>query len=239
VMIYAHRGSSSTHRENSIAAFQQAMTDGADGVELDVRATSDGHLVVLHDRDVSRTTTGLGFVDQMTLATLQRFTTDEGESIPTLDEVIGLLAGHLHIDLEIKQAGTEREVLALLANHPAADWAISSFDWDILHVIRGIDAAAELWPLALVATDDLFVTARNLAAPAVALSAAAINADVLARCVEEKVSVVAWTVNDLDEAANLQRLGTAAICTDRPATMVQTLKREVSSRNGTDHLGTL
>lgn len=208
-----------------MVAFQQAMTDGADGVELDVRATSDRHLVVVHDRDVSRTTTGSGFVDQMTLATLQQFSTGQGESVPTLDEVIGLLAGRLLIDLEIKEAGIEREILALLANHPAADWAVSSFDWNVLRAIRKVDASAELWPLSLTATDDLFVLAAQLSAPAVALATAAIDEDVIARCSEEKVSVVAWTVNDINEATHLERLGTAAICTDRPATLIQALRR--------------
>ena len=66
-MVVAHRGASIEQPENTIEAFEAAIDLGADAVEFDVRMTADGHAVVMHDPDVSRTTDGTGLVSEMTL----------------------------------------------------------------------------------------------------------------------------------------------------------------------------
>ena len=93
--IYAHRGSSGTHPENTIAAFHEAARLPIYGVEFDVHLTKDGELVVIHDETIDRTSDGKGFVKDMTLAELRAFDfggwfSDEfrGEPIPTLQEVL-------------------------------------------------------------------------------------------------------------------------------------------------------
>ena len=68
----AHRGASADRPEHTLAAYELALQEGADGVECDVRLTRDGHLVCVHDRRVDRTSTGTGLVSEMTLAELQR-----------------------------------------------------------------------------------------------------------------------------------------------------------------------
>jgi glycerophosphoryl diester phosphodiesterase len=219
MLIYGHRGASAVAPENTLAAFQRAIDDGADGVELDVRATADGTMVVLHDRDLARTTSGSGYVDEQSLSAVQAVDAGNDERVPTLAEVLDLLAGKLRLDLEVKQAGVEPALLAILASYPAAEWAISSFDWGVLRTLRAEDTQAELWPLAMVANDDLFATAREIGATAVALLAAGIDEAVAARCVAEGLNLVAWTVNEPDEAKRLHAVGVAAICSDDPATI--------------------
>lgn len=71
--VVAHRGASAERPEHTLAAYELALQDGADGVECDVRLTRDGHLVCVHDRRVDRTSTGSGFVSDMTLAQLRQF----------------------------------------------------------------------------------------------------------------------------------------------------------------------
>jgi glycerophosphoryl diester phosphodiesterase len=68
--VVAHRGASVDYPEHTLAAYDLALKEGADGVECDVRLTSDGHLVCVHDRRVDRTSTGAGLVSEMTLAQL-------------------------------------------------------------------------------------------------------------------------------------------------------------------------
>src|SRR5271170_2091058 len=68
VMVIAHRGEHLKHPENTMPAFQAAIDAGADFFELDVRTTSDGRLVLMHDRTVDRTTNGTGAVREMTFA---------------------------------------------------------------------------------------------------------------------------------------------------------------------------
>jgi glycerophosphoryl diester phosphodiesterase len=69
-LVFAHRGASATRAEHTLGAYVQALDDGADGLECDVRLTADGHLVCVHDRRVDRTTNARGVVSTMTLAQL-------------------------------------------------------------------------------------------------------------------------------------------------------------------------
>src|SRR3954466_1576731 len=71
--VVAHRGASAERPEHTLAAYDLALKEGADGVECDVRLTRDGHLVCVHDRRVDRTSNGTGLVSEMTLAQLREF----------------------------------------------------------------------------------------------------------------------------------------------------------------------
>ena len=96
--IIAHRGSRGTRPENTLEAFQEALKVACDGIELDVHLTKDGEVVVIHDETVDRTTSGKGYVKEMTLEQLKKL--DSGSwfdpqysnaRIPTLQEVLILL----------------------------------------------------------------------------------------------------------------------------------------------------
>jgi glycerophosphoryl diester phosphodiesterase len=216
MLIYAHRGASAIHPENTLRAFRHALALGVDGIELDVHATADGIPVVIHDRDVERTTDGAGYVDEMPLARLATFDAGDGERVPTLAEVLALVGDAAQLDIEIKGAGIERAVLEVLAEYPAVTWAISSFAWDTLRTVRQLHPAAEVWPLAEHVDDDLIVIAAELASPAVSLFAGAYTAETAARLREAGLRVVVWTVNDPHEARRVADLGVYALCTDDP-----------------------
>lgn len=138
--VVAHRGASIRRPEHTLAAYDLALKEGADGVECDVRLTSDGHLVCLHDRRVDRTSTGAGLVSEMTLAQLRELDygawhssrqaggdhgdlTDPGDTgLLTLDALVALVLDWnrpVKIFIETKHpvrygALVERKVLALL-----------------------------------------------------------------------------------------------------------------------------
>src|SRR5215207_7420008 len=181
MQIYAHRGASAIHPENTLRAFRHALAIGVDGNELDVHATADGIPVVIHDRAVERTTDGAGYIDEMPLARLATFDAGDGERVPTLADVLSLVGDAAHLDIEIKGAGIERAVLEVLAEYPDVRWAISSFAWDTLRTMRQLDPAAEVWPLAEHVDDDLIAIAAELAAPAVSLFAGAYTAETAAK----------------------------------------------------------
>lgn len=224
MQIYGHRGSSGTDPENTMRAFQAALTAGVDGVELDVHASADGVPVVIHDQDVSRTTDGAGEVTAMTFTELQRLDAGLGEPVPSLEGVLSLLAGPVTIDLEVKQPGIEAAVLDLLGRFPDADWFISSFDWNVLREVRRLSDTATVWPLALAADEALYAVAAELQSPGIALLHDAYTADVAARCREAGLAVAVWTVNDPDEGRRVQDLGAAILMTDYPGMMRTTLK---------------
>ena len=104
--IVAHRGASADEAENTLPAFEAAIVAGAEVVEFDVRTTSDGVVVVMHDPDVSRTTDGGGLIRGLTLAEVKRLrirTTAGGVTeVPTLAETLEALSGRIGIDIEIK-----------------------------------------------------------------------------------------------------------------------------------------
>lgn len=151
--IVAHRGASSTHPENTVAAFQAAVSLGAPVVELDARLTSDGVAVVLHDPDVSRTTDGEGLVHEMTADQVGALRTAPGSSgVPTLREALMTLSGKAAVAIEIKnlpgepayEAGHESIVRAATADLEATD-----FDGPVLMVSfnpHSIAAAKDLAP---------------------------------------------------------------------------------------------
>lgn len=220
MLIYGHRGSPQTAPENTLTGFRHALAAGADGVELDVRASSDGVLVVIHDRDVSRTTNGSGAIDTLDHQAIQLLQSGDAERIPTLDEVLQLLEGKLRLDIEIKQPGIERDLLAVLASYPAADWAISTFDWDVLREVRRLDGDAELWLLALVADQALWDAALELRTTSVALLGAGLTPDAAVACRDHGSDLVVWTVNRLDDAHEASRLGASVLITDVPADII-------------------
>ena len=104
-LVVAHRGASARVPENTLAAFETAVADGADVVELDIRLTADGVPVVLHDPDVSTTTDGTGYVHELELAAVKRLDASRGEGerqeIPTLAEALEAI-GDAGVNLEIK-----------------------------------------------------------------------------------------------------------------------------------------
>ena len=214
--IYAHRGSSAIHPENTLRAFRHALAIGVDGIELDVHATADGTPVAIHHRDVGRTTDGAGYVDQIPLARLETFDAGHGERVPTLAEILELVGAAAHLDIEIKGTRIEHAVLDVLAEYPAVRWAISSFAWDTLRTVRRLDPVAEVWPLAERVGDDLFTIAAELASPAVSLFTGAYTAENAAKLRDAGLGVIVWTVNDPREARRIADLGAFALCTDDP-----------------------
>ena len=224
MLIYAHRGSSGREPENTLRAFAAAIADGADGVELDLHATADGIPVVIHDRNIARTTNGQGYVDTLTLADLRAFDAGLDERVPTFAEVLDLLAGRVYLDIEIKQAEIHDAVLTELANHPTAHVAISSFDWNILRAVRQSSPDVELWPLTMTASSEALATAAELNSPAIALFAGAVTADVALTLDAADLDLMVWTVNDVAQARLARTLGAAAICTDVPAAIIAGLK---------------
>ncbi|HEY7033847.1 MAG TPA: glycerophosphodiester phosphodiesterase [Thermomicrobiales bacterium] len=221
--IYAHRGASASEPENTLRAFRRALEIGADGIELDVHATVDRVPIVIHDRAVARTTNGRGNVDELPLDAIIDLSAGRGEQVPTLHDVLSLVGNRAHLDVEIKQGGIEREVLATLARCPDARWAISSFDWGILRAVRSLAPDADLWLLSSFVSDALFTSATELNASAVALFAPAYTKETAARLSDSGLAVVVWTVNDREGAIRVRDLGAVALCTDTPETIMQGL----------------
>ncbi|QOR65411.1 glycerophosphodiester phosphodiesterase [Cytobacillus suaedae] len=140
--IFAHRGASITHPENTMEAFKEAQSVGADGIELDVQLSKDGVVVVIHDETVNRTTNGKGWVREYTYKQLQKFDASYKFSkklgvckIPSLEEVFSWATGNdmiLNVELKnglVEYEDIEEKVLELINKYDLSSRVIvSSFN---------------------------------------------------------------------------------------------------------------
>ena len=116
--IFAHRGASAHAPENTLAAFELALAQGADGIELDAKLSADGHVVIIHDATVDRTTDRQGRVKDMSLAELRSLDAGgffaeqyHGEKVPTLEEVFETLGKRIFVNVELTNYNTPGDYL--------------------------------------------------------------------------------------------------------------------------------
>ena len=205
----AHRGMPRRVRENTLPGFALALSLGADGLELDTHATRDGVVVVHHDPALAD---GLVIADA-TLAELRRHDASVDTPIPTLDDLLKLVAGRAELFVELKGAGIERQVRDVLAGYdgPAA---LHSFDHPM--IARLHDAGCP-WPLGVLfesGVERLVPVMETTGAtdvwPHHSLVTAALVADVHRR----GGRVIPWTVNDPELARRLAAMGVDGLCGD-------------------------
>jgi glycerophosphoryl diester phosphodiesterase len=230
--LQAHRGAAGLAPENTLAAFRTAIELGVDAAELDLQATKDGVVVVIHDDTVDRTTDGRGRIGDLTLAEIKRLDAGvkfgaafQGERVPTLRELIDLVkAGgnqRFRLNLEIKfvegregqPADLEERVLAVLGETGFLDRVITQ---SFHHA-----AAAKMKRLAPSIPAGLLVGQRRQPPDPVAAVRrhgvdyyaphySLVTPDLLRSLHQAGIPVVAWTVND---AADMRRLITSGLGT--------------------------
>jgi glycerophosphoryl diester phosphodiesterase len=203
-MVIAHRGASSYAPENTFAAFDLAIRMGVHHLELDVEATSDGHIVVVHDDTLERTTDGSGLVTSHTLATLQALDAGSwfeaafaGERIPTFDDVLSRYKGRAHLHTEIKGRSTylSQRTADLVRQHDMVDQVtITSFQRARLEEIRA--HAPELatgWLVAEV-SEAVIAQGRRLGLRQICPRANTVTPELVNRLHAEGFVVRAWGV---------------------------------------------
>ncbi len=216
--IIAHRGDSAHAPENTLLAFERAISEGADRIELDLQASGDGGVVVLHDVQLRRLTGHEAFACDTPTAALaampvlyERFGRDDFEvCIPTLPVVVERIAPRIPLYFEIKTDGAGRHAGGLdrlidvcLRHIPrTGDHVIGSFD---LHVVRR--CLQDRRPTVLIADDatrlDRLDAKEREGLFALSLQHERVDAAVLDRCQRRGLRLWAWTV---DRPAQWQRL---------------------------------
>ncbi len=148
VTVIAHRGWSGKFPENTLLAFREAIRLGVPAVEFDVRTTSDGRAVVIHDTVVDRTTNGHGAVKDLTFAQIRQLNAGKEERIPTLEEVLDLCVGNVAVQIEVKATGLEHHLALQWERYGARpEVYFTSFDVNHLARIKKIRPDAPVAPL--------------------------------------------------------------------------------------------
>ncbi|MGE0031566.1 MAG: glycerophosphodiester phosphodiesterase [Steroidobacteraceae bacterium] len=143
MVLVAHRGAVGPGQpENTLAAFRQAIASGARAIEIDLRGTKDGEIVVIHDPTVDRTTNGSGAVADQTLAQLRQLDAGRGERIPTYEEVLQLVSGTgIVLLLDIKKGGVldRQKLIRVTEDHGAiANVIVGSRNLEDLQAFRAL-----------------------------------------------------------------------------------------------------
>src|SRR5579864_105609 len=158
--VSGHRGASAKAPENTLAALDAAWRAGATLAEIDVQLTRDGHVVLMHDRTVDRTTTGHGYVKDLALRELQALDAGRwfgpefrGERVPTLRESVEWTRGKLALLVELKNFPfrelplVERTIDLIDELQAAEDVVLGEFDHPVL---RDINQRRSKWPLEMM-----------------------------------------------------------------------------------------
>ncbi|RMG85713.1 MAG: glycerophosphodiester phosphodiesterase [Chloroflexi bacterium] len=238
-LVFGHRGASHDAPMNTLPAFELALAQGADGVELDVQLTRDGHLVVIHDESVDATTNGHGFVRDMTLAQLREL--DSGSwfgsqfantQIPTLDEVFETLGRRIIINVEIKSkslrpTNIEAKVAEVIRRHAMQKHVIvSSFNPMALRRFRKQMPDVDIGYLhAPNLPFYLSWLMLGIAYQADHPYEQSVDEQYMQNARLKNHPVNVWTVNDPERARVLNALGVHSIMTDMPAVIIEALSR--------------
>ena len=228
-LIIGHRGASADAPENSPAAFDLALQQGADGIEFDVTLSADGVPVIIHDDTVDRTSDGTGEVRQMTAAALKRLSLGRGQTIPTLDELFEQLGTRTLYNLELKgmgvaDTGLEAAVARRIVAHGVQDHIlVSSFNPFMLRRIRRLLPAGV--PLGFLRErHSTRFGCRFTHAQADHPLHSLVDADHMAWATANNYRVNVWTVDDPVEARRLVGLGIHGIITNKPGYLRQHLE---------------
>ncbi|MCX7838790.1 MAG: glycerophosphodiester phosphodiesterase family protein [Anaerolineae bacterium] len=248
-LVVAHRGGAALAPENTLGAFVNALQLGVDMVECDVHLSKDGHVIVMHDTDVARTTDGRGYIADLTLAEIKKLNAAAkfpggytAQTVPTLDELLDVVKGKTPIQIEIKvdakgqrYPNIEQQVVeAVRARGMLDEVIVISFNFPTLTEIKRLEPRIATGALvradwfsargndvARIVHDAIDATGADYFMPNYApVTEALINA-VHARGL--KIGV--WTVNNPNDMQRLAAWGVDAITTDRPDELKRVLGR--------------
>jgi glycerophosphoryl diester phosphodiesterase len=241
-LIIAHRGDSAHRPENTLASFVSALEVGADIVELDVQLTADGHVVVIHDATLDRTTNGHGPVAGLSLAALRELSAGfpdrfgdayRDERIPTLAEVLALLKGRARVLVEIKKESIGEDAEGGIEAHTieevrkadmAGDVVFLSFERRALLRCRRLAPEIRRGHIFYRATpEEMIAGAREIASDLVMPHKGALSDALTRQAREASLKVATWVVDDPDELRSLARFELYAVGSNCPGLLIEAL----------------
>lgn len=230
--VMAHRGASKEAPENTMAAFQKAIDDMADYIELDVQLTNNGEVIVMHDSNAYRTTGVDANIVNMTYKEVKTLDagswfSDEyvGENVPSLKEVLELTQGKIKLNIELKPAdnGTAlaKNTVRLIEKYNMVnDCVITSFSESALKAVKTYNQEIKVGYILSAAYGD-FYDMKNV--DFFSVNAAFLSKRTIDAIHNSGKQVYAWTVNNKEAIKNLTNKGVDGIITDNPVLARETI----------------
>jgi glycerophosphoryl diester phosphodiesterase len=214
MLIIGHRGARAQQPENTLRALEEGIRC-ADFVEIDLRRSRDGELVVMHDPTVDRTTNGTGPVSTLSLTDLKSLDAGKGEKIPTFQEVLDLVRGRCGLLVEIKEPGTEDQIVTRIRDTGFGDLFVISFH---LSAIERVRESSTLKTGLIVSrgmpdpVDLAFRAGVDLILPRLDL----VTGAMVRKAHRQRILLFAWTVNQVGDIHRMARFGLDGIASDDP-----------------------
>jgi glycerophosphoryl diester phosphodiesterase len=218
----AHRGAKGYEPENTLKAFQKALDLNADGIELDVHLSADGHIIVIHNETIDKMTTGKGFVNTLSLPELKSFLIAEKHEIPTLKEVFDLINKKCFINIELKNADTVTKVISLIDEYVSEkNWSythfiVSSFDWNVLQEVHNLDSKIPIGVLTETDLDLALAFAETIKAKAIHPYFHLLNQENVKEMQKKGFLVFPWTVNSEKDIQKIKSYKVDGMISDFP-----------------------
>lgn len=237
VKIAAHRGESRNAPENTIAAFRVAIESQADVIELDVRQTKDGEIVVLHDENIKRICGVDKKIGDITYEELSQLSAGawygeefEDERVPTLRDAIKYCKGVVDLNIELKPSKSdvnlEEEVVKLVEEYDLyKDCVVASLDYDTVTKVKLLDDKIKTVYVMSMAFGSF---EEYKYADAFSIRYSFISEQMVKRIHKQNKEVYAWTVNNKDRVLDLMQKRVDCIITDKPYDMKKVVYEESS-----------
>jgi glycerophosphoryl diester phosphodiesterase len=238
--VFAHRGASAHAPENTLASFALAVQSNADAIEFDVKLSADGHVIVIHDATLDRTTGFSGKVSAAPLKQIKELDAGSffsgryrGEKIPTLDEVFEAFGKKIFMNVELTNYSTPFDVLVpkvaeLVKRHNLQQWTLfSSFLPHNLMRTAGLLPEVPRGQLSLSGSAGGWQRAWGnlISIQAEHPNTTQVTEKFVASAHKRGRRVHVWTVNDPADMKRLHALGADGFFSDDPLLALQTLGR--------------
>jgi glycerophosphoryl diester phosphodiesterase len=213
-----HRGAAGHAPGNTLLSIEAALQLGVDLVEIDVQRTSDGHIIVLHDRNLHPSTTGISPVAQNSFHEIQSLRTVPGnQPIPTLSQVLACVNGRAGLMIEFKVSAIAAEVLKIVASARFDNKIYyASFLHEELLAVRALDANAPT--IALLEGTPVNMTAFAVDAKTThaGLSIHSLSRQFVDKLHQAGIQVFTYTVDDPDQIEFARACGVDGIISNYP-----------------------
>jgi glycerophosphoryl diester phosphodiesterase len=225
VIVSAHRAGPPPAPENSLAALEYAIRDGADYTEIDVQLTSDGVTILLHDVDLMRVTGDPGRISDVSFEDIRNLVMISNDNIPaeerkivSLGEFLERAAGRIKVMIELKYYGFDADLAPAVieqvrANQMEDQVVLMSLSQEGISQVRQLAPDLKVGFVSAFAVGDL----SRLTVDFLALNQQAVNSNLLQSARERSIDVYPWTVNRASDIAQMIELGVDGIITDDPA----------------------
>jgi len=218
--LMGHRGARNEAPENTLKGFRHALDYGIEVIELDIHLSSDGHLMVIHDDTLERTTNGSGKINDFTCAQLQLLDAGDGEKIPTLPEALALLLNaNCEIQIEVKDGKTLSPLIEYILTLEAAMQSlltVISFHHGWLKNFKEKLPRIKTTALLYGHVMDPAGLAKACLADGLSFNIAFIDQRICDAVKEENLTLTGWNANNIEDFQRMKELGIDFLGTDCP-----------------------